>query len=70
MSDTQNRLDLGAKTLMGLIKRAEDGAAEMCEACDFEASAKLHRVAAYMRLAYAEGRTLNVGGIQPRGGGK
>jgi hypothetical protein len=71
MKDAQERLDRGAGALMVLIGRAERGAAEACEAQDSDTAAKLHRMAAYMRLAYAEGRTIRtVGGVTPQFGGK
>jgi hypothetical protein len=71
MKDAQTRLDKGADLLMRLIRQAEAGAAEACETADFDTSAKLHRMAAWMRLAYAEGRTIRTaGGIQPLSGGK
>lgn len=74
MKNAQKRLDRGAKALMQLIKAAERGAQEACDAGQFEASASLHRMAAHMRLAYAEGRTLRMEHdgevIAPRSGGK
>jgi hypothetical protein len=58
MKDAQERLDGGARMLMRLIKQAEKGAEEACEAGQAQAAARLHRMAAHMRLAYAEGREL------------
>ena len=68
--DIQERLDRGADALMTLILAAQNGAQEMCEAGDNDTSAKLHMMAAYMRQAYAVGRTIDAGGIRPRSGGK
>lgn len=70
MQDAQTRLDKGAAALLRLMKQAEKGAAEACAAGMPEAAATLHRMAAYMRLAYAEGRTLDMGGIRPAFGDK
>ncbi len=74
MTDMQKRLDDGAKALMRLIREAENAARDTCATGDFAASARLHRIAAYMRMAYAEGRELAVkaddGMIRPMGGGK
>ena len=74
MKDMQKRLDDGAKTLMRLIREAENAARDTCATGDFAASASLHRIAAHLRFAYAEGRTLAVqaddGMIRPMGGGK
>lgn len=74
MSDMQTRLDKGAKALMRLMREAEQAARERCEAGDSAASARLHRMAAHMRMAYAEGRELEIrdgdGVIRPMGGGK
>lgn len=70
MKDTQQRLDKGAATLMRLIRQAEKGAEEFCAEGDADASATMHRVAAHLRMAYAEGRALRtVGGIRPAFGG-
>ena len=52
------RIDAGQKRLWSLIQEAEQGAAEMCEAGEMELSAGLHKVAAKLREAYAEGRML------------
>jgi len=66
----QQKLDKGAKTLMTLIKAAEAGATDACENGDWATSANLHRVAGYLRLAYAEGREIRTaGGIRPAFGG-
>jgi hypothetical protein len=75
MKDAQQRLDKAADTLFRLMTAAEKGAQEACTAGHYDAAAKLHRMAAHMRLAYAEGRTLQIpsgdgGVIQPAGGGK
>lgn len=74
MKQAQKRLDRGAKALMRLIAEAERGAQEACDAGQFEASERLHRMAAYMRMAYAEGRGLRMEHdgevIAPRSGGK
>ena len=70
MKDVQKRLDKGAKVLARLMQEAEEGAREFCAAGDAEASAAMHRVAAHLRMAYAEGRTLRtVDGIRPAFGG-
>lgn len=73
MKDAQTRLDKGASTLMRLIRQAETGAAEACEAGQPDAAKSLHRAAAYMRLAYAEGRGLAIetpdGVVRPAFGG-
>jgi hypothetical protein len=71
MKDAQERLDRGAAALKRLIRAAENGAEEACAAEDDDTATKLHRMAAYMRLAYAEGRAIRTAtGIQPQFGGK
>lgn len=70
----QEQLDKAAKVLWRLKKEADEAAIERCNAGDFDASERLHRIGAYLQLAYAEGRGLKVqdggGVIQPFGGGK
>ena len=63
---TKARLDKGAQMLMRLIRDAEKGAEEACEDGQAQAAARLHRMASYMRLAYAEGRELVL--MMPDGG--
>ena len=70
MKDAQTRLDDGAKALMRLIKQAERGAEEACEAGDSATSERLHTMAGHMRIAYGIGRGIvTSGGIQPAFGG-
>ena len=67
---TQERLDAGSALLMKVIKQAEKGAAETCEVGDFDTSAKLHQLAGLCRQAYGIGRTIDMGGITAKSGGK
>ena len=70
MKDAQTRLDAGAKALMRLIKQAERGAEEACEAGDAGTAERLHMMAGHMRIAYGIGRGLRTaGGIAPAFGG-
>ena len=72
MDKEQERLDAGAKALMRLIRQAEKGAEEACEAGDAGTSERLHMMAGHMRIAYGIGRGIRTaGGIAPAfGGGK
>ena len=71
MKDAQTRLDAGAKALMRLIKQAERGAEEACEAGDAGTAERLRMMAGHMRIAYGIGRGLRTaGGIAPAFGGK
>ena len=69
MKDAKARLDRGAAILMNLIRQAERGAVEACDEGHWEASAHLHRTAAYLRMAYAEGRMIEIDGERPEFGG-
>ena len=70
MKDAQTRLDAGAKALMRLIKQAERGAEEACEAGDAGTAERLHMMAGHMRIAYGIGRGLRrAGGAAPAFGG-
>jgi hypothetical protein len=72
MDNAQERMDAGAKALMRLIRQAEKGAEEACEAGDAGTAERLHKMAGHMRIAYGIGRgILTTGGIAPAfGGGK
>lgn len=66
------RFDKGQTKLLRLMRETEAGAEEMCEIGEFDLSARLHRMAAYFRLAYAEGRaaTDNAGQFTVKSGSK
>jgi hypothetical protein len=72
MDTAQERMDAGAKALMKLIRHAEKGAEEACEAGDAGTAERLHMMAGHMRIAYGIGRGIRTdGGIAPAfGGGK
>jgi hypothetical protein len=71
MDNAQNRMNDGAKALMRLIKQAEKGAEEACDAGDAGTAERLHMMAGPMRIAYGIGRGLRTsGGIAPAFGDK
>jgi len=67
MATLTEKLERGRKMLLKLMKEAEDGASELCNMGKHEDAAKAHRMAAHLRLAYAEGRTLG-GDFSVKGG--
>lgn len=75
MKHMQDELDQAAKMLWRMKGRAETAAIAACEAGDFDASERLHLIAAKLHEAYALGRGLKIqavggGTIQPLSGGK
>lgn len=66
----QTLLDKRASQLRRMIDEANTAADDACSVGDFNASATLRLLAAKLTEAHSVGRTLNIGGIQARGGGK
>ena len=70
IENTQERLDQGTDMLAKLAKLSAKAAVEACEAGDADNAALLHEVCGHVHLALAAGRKINLGGIQPKFGGK
>lgn len=58
MGEKTEKLERSRKMLLKLMREAEEEASNLCNEGDFINSEKMHKVAAHLRLAYAEARGL------------